>query len=1002
MVSVTRYPGTVSQTTGGKFVSFTNLNNIKNNVENSHAVSSVLIKGKSQSPNRPSTISCTSFGFTLPEGAEPTKIIVTYRHRKNNGSDYSSQYPKRVCNIGGPQITLLGVSGFSSKGVGLTTSFVTSTKTFNVTGKVTRAMVNSTKFGVKIDYPTNSTAYNGYARISYVRIKVEYKISKYGVTVKKVSGGYNGEDYIVQLNVSNKNMTDYNPTLTLVCPTGFNYKSYNGTGTITQNSARNFTWNPRLNKTVGTSSINVVFTPNVTFPSGSTSFTGEFSLTENVNGISGTHNATITTRPVSPDSEISTGEQWITNEEASVSNPEVHTVSINEEFKLNVTLDPGAYCISAFEDTSFVRYPDYTDDDFTDKVKVSWDDGTTWDDLDYHMPLEGQLDISNCTGILKCTALGQYSVIIYLVTDPTGEWDFVFTPIRYVKVDCIPDTLSTPNISVMKLNTEETDRLGDGYSYIVQSSIKHTTTDNYERDWVKNNRIGIFNNAIEENITITTEIIDGETVETITDSTNYNSLTNTELFEKAEYWGNCLKTPNTYEDLTCEFIYNENYPVYIIISGDYPECTGDRGTIKFTEPAIIDKTVYTGYEQTGSYPYPINNLISGDGNSSETAIPTLNTTPQIIAYDLPIDSDFGTNEIMSIRGIEVTGTIEQSDELVLNAKLYSPTGETGQRTIILNNTDTVVDNETGFTIGGPRDLWGFSTNELTRLDEWELGLSVSNPLLEDTGNINFGDVALIFYVQTLEQQIINIKIDGDDLSYYGAFITAVQIPEGLETDTSFLTVDGTDTNDAYRQNIREKSIEVTFNIGECDINESTNMLREITKLFVNEKDQYNRPIPKRIEFSHYSDVYFEYIMEEAFDVNIEDTEFEVKAKLTIPSGTSYKKESTTTNVSGFVQGLAAVNPIIHLKPQGNSISLKEEITSQQFNMTYPNSSWSTKIVELDCANRVVYLKTNEDDIFPVDITKYVDFNSDWFNLHGEYSFSTSNCVLMTVEFTERW
>ena len=84
MASVTKYPGTVSQTTGGKFVSFSNLNNVKNSVENAHAVSSVLIKSKKQSPNRPSTVSCKGFGFNLPEGAEPTKITVTYRHRTYN------------------------------------------------------------------------------------------------------------------------------------------------------------------------------------------------------------------------------------------------------------------------------------------------------------------------------------------------------------------------------------------------------------------------------------------------------------------------------------------------------------------------------------------------------------------------------------------------------------------------------------------------------------------------------------------------------------------------------------------------------------------------------------------------------------------------------------------------------------------------------------------------------------------------------------------------------
>ena len=82
---------------------------------------------------------------------------------------------------------------------------------------------------------------------------------------------------------------------------------------------------------------------------------------------------------------------------------------------------------------------------------------------------------------------------------------------------------------------------------------------------------------------------------------------------------------------------------------------------------------------------------------------------------------------------------------------------------------------------------------------------------------------------------------------YILIIETVKIPERLETDTDFLTIDGTDTNDAYRQNIREKEIELELTLGECDLQTSTDMLRQLAKLLVNEKDSYNRPIPNRIE-----------------------------------------------------------------------------------------------------------------------------------------------------------
>jgi hypothetical protein len=140
-------------------------------------------------------------------------------------------------------------------------------------------------------------------------------------------------------------------------------------------------------------------------------------------------------------------------------------------------------------------------------------------------------------------------------------------------------------------------------------------------------------------------------------------------------------------------------------------------------------------------------------------------------------------------------------------------------------------------------------------------------------------------------------------------------------------------------------------------------------------------------------------MKEAFDVEAETSYYNIKAKLVIPSGTAFSKETTTTNITGYVQGLAAVSPIISFKPQGSVIEINETISSQRFSMGY-SGDWQSKIVELDCANRIAYLKSNEDDTQPIDISAYVDFNSDWFALKGEYSFSGTNCVIRRVEYTE--
>ena len=1009
MASVTKYAGTVTQTTGGHYVTFDYLSNIRNAAEDSHAVSSVLIQGKSETKNRPSTISCTGFGFNLPLGAEPTKIVVEYRHRKNTGSDYSSKYPKRVVNIPAPTISLLGVSGFSAKGVAPTTSMKTNTKTFDVKGKITRAQLNSGNFGCRINYPPNTNKWNGYLRVSYVRVRVEYVLSDYTVKVDAVDG-YNGEAFDVTLRVSNKNLTRYNPTLTLTTPVGFTYNSYEGTGKVTKVNNTTYRWEPSVGGS-GTSNVTVRFTPSVTYPSDTGVFTGTFTLSESLNGANASKSVSIREKPVTSDETAPDSAPIITDDDnvpvpikwvKTLVNEEI-TNSLENVLTKKYCAVFGFPCNDKGEPLLLERNtPIQWKNPYLDN---QWTLITTYFSFkDYGGAFITSEKFNEI--IIRGTKVGKYGLYCF-ATDRGGYWETFkdLTPDISYFFEVVPeeDDLTIPNFTFLEPTEEEFDRLGTGYPYVLQSDLKHTTSDTYERDWYKNNRLGVFNNAISDNITITTETDPdtGEVTETITDSTDYDNLTPSQIIENAEYWSNAPTSVNEYNNLECEFTYNENYPLYLIFTGDYSETTTygyDMGTITHNNPAIIEKQVYKGREATGNYPEPISNLL--DENIAETSIPNQDTTETIVLYDFPLDEDYGTDETHSIRGIEVTGTIEQADEMVLSAKIVSPSGETGERTIIINDQDTT-DSQTEFRFGGLGDLWGFTTTDLTNLNDWEVQIFANNILLEEEANLNFGDIRIGFYIEQLQEQLINVKVNGEDLSYYGAFIEDAEIPEGLDTDTSFLSIDGTDTNDAYRQNIREKVIELEMSIGECDLQTSTDMLRQLTKLLVNEKDEYNRPIPNTIEFSHYPDVYFEYIMTDTMDITTSAGAYTIKAKLTIPAGTAYSKQNTSTNITGFVQGIASVNPIISLKAQDNVITLQETVTGQKFTIGY-DGDWQTGIVEIDCEERKVYHRTNEDDTEPTDLSRYVDFNSDWFNLHGEYNFNASGCTVRKVEFTERW
>jgi hypothetical protein len=369
----------------------------------------------------------------------------------------------------------------------------------------------------------------------------------------------------------------------------------------------------------------------------------------------------------------------------------------------------------------------------------------------------------------------------------------------------------------------------------------------------------------------------------------------------------------------------------------------------------------------------------------------------VIYYDLPLE-DF-ENETHAVRGIEVTGTIEQnSDDLNIYAKVITPNGESRARSINLD----VNKKENEFSIGGMGDLWGLSTTDITSLEDWEIEFLVDNTLNGYDGSINYSNISVIFYIAEIDQQNYRCYVNGEDISYYGAFLKDVEIPEGLKTDVDYLTIDGTDTNDPYRQNIREKEITIELDIGDnCNLAESTLSVRDLARLFQNKRDKYNRPIPNRIEFSHYPDVYWEYIMEDTFDNKVEISSYEVKIKLTIPSGTAYKKQSTTTNKVGYVNGLASVNPVIVIKPTDNLITVTETLTDQNFHMGY-DGDITDKVFVIDCEDRIVWLKQDEDSEDGENLTAYVDWNSDWFAISGEYQFEATGAVIKAVDYIERW
>ena len=1096
MTIMTKSPTNTSQTTGGKYTTFDHLNNIQNTNGTSYAISKTPVTGKKENKPRPSTVTCSNFKFNLPSNSVVKKITVYYRHRKRAVQNVDE---KLVCNIPAPTISLGGLN--LSKKASAPANKTGTKKSVSWTGLWQASKFNGSSFNVVMNYPTNSNNIPGYVLLSYIYVSLEYYTPSFTVDGKSANKStvYNYEDYHLKVSLSDSNLTGKSASVLITSPLGFEYKDFKGNGTVTRVDNRNVRWTPTMNSRSSSQFVELIYDTNVTFATGQDTYTGTFNMGISGTTITTTHTATIT-KPVPPSQEEGTGDKSSGEIGDNQDIPPFESITAvkNEWFDLTIVLDEETYD-NLNGNTDIIDFYDTPEEM---NVAMKFVDDVTNFGLHSFTAFKNAFDPNTYSLSLQVygTEYGNFTIPLY--KHNAGDWGIEGTGVLLssILVRIIPaeDDLTVPNMALLQPTTEELNRLGDGYSYILQSNLQLNTEEDYVRDWYKNFRIGVFNNRIEANCTTyyqydntetefdgyfilpgiydltdaqlrfdvdhpisltiledtyditTTETIDlfeeyripvtftkdttdnviititlidstnqevysvdyhinfqaSETTdiqELINDSTDYSNLTDEQIFYNAKWWSTKVAGLNTSNNVECDFTYEEDYPLYILITGDYPEGDPENNTITFNEPCIVEEEQYNGRTPNGNYPEPIDDLVLNDGSTSEVTMDSYTKSETIVFYDLPLTDNYGTNTERAIRGIELTGKVEQSDRVTLYAKLQSPNGESRERSIVLDDNETSLDTDNSFSIGGNGDLWGFSTLDIVNLEDWEIELTATNTLEETTANLNYSNIQLNLYIEQVETQNITCYINGEDIRYYGVFLTDIKIPEGLQTDTKYLDIDGTDTNDAYRQNIREKTITIEFDLGnDCDINANTQSLREFTKLLVNDRDEYNRPIPKRIEFSHYPDVYWEYILEEAMDHKLDIGSYiDGKVKLTIPAGTSYDKEPTTTSNTGYVNGIATIHPNIIFKPTDTVVTIRETVTGQEFHIGY-TGEWNDKIVELDCDNRIAWLKTNEDDIDPVNLNKYVDYNSDWFRLKGEYSFTGINCIIRTVDYSERW
>lgn len=1107
--------GTIEYTTGkysGNFEygSVSGLNNLKKESD----VAKLNVGKDTATKNRPAKLTLRKFGISLPTGAEISSVVVEYAHRKVKGSNQN-----KAPNVLAPTISLVGFGSGknpSKTGVAPTTSMKNRSVTFNF--KPTKQQVESENFGVHINYPKNKNDASGYIELKYIRIKINYIAPKYQVTIvpskKNISVG-DSNDIIV--SIGNLNGTNYKPQIPISLDSGVTFeKVIEGNISSSNNSV---IWKPQVSNTWR--GVNGQFRVYC-----STSGTKTISLSFTLNGVTYSSTCSFTVNPPSAPETTQNSEDEPNKASTSDSIRVNSTVVKDVPFEIKIQLTPEQYSSSdpidiiyiyggenlneSLEDFEFYdsegrnleEYDDLRDLVTEDKFNLRENNKAIY------IPIK-LLDENTYSYTVKVIPKNiTHQVLTVGFIDYTDNGDFHKS---YFTYDVMPteDTLNLPILSLIKIDdSEELARLGDDIQYTVKTFLKETTEESYVADWLKNFRLGVFNNAIESNIlqrldytsidnkvtiNINTDDIEEasnyklilnpseeiylernhdelsgdveyeiiapndehilsiynnelklkcdtdsfnlhakiinnnddtiyweqkyhvslnnqteEIKETIIDSTDYNNLTVEEIFYNAE-WSSALSAPNVFEEKTVEFNYNENYPLYILITGDYLEGKPLERQLSFKYPILYETGSLEAYDSQIYLPTPIRNILDL-GELATLEIPSGKTSNPFCLYDFDIGDVFATGDSMAVRGLIFSMNIDYSDDLILTAKLISPEGKIGTRSIVINGFDSTenaeaIDNQ--IIIGGSFDLWRFKISEMTNLDEWRLVIEVDNPYLNDdgVGTLIFSDVQLSFYYITFQNDLIIMKVNGEDSRYYGMFIQNVTLPQGLKSDVKYSEIDGSDINKAYRMNIDKKEIEVEFTVDGCTIFETTELLKDIAKLLVNKRNKLNEPILNRFEFNNYPGEHWDCILEDPIDTDVESVNFDSKIKLTVPDGTSWANEDTVTSVNGYNNSITGVNPLIEISPVDNFVELTETITGQTFTLKYDNYLEGDVII-IDCVNRIVTLKQYNSELekyVEYDISEKADYNVDWFILPvGEFAFDThGTCSRCTVTFTER-
>lgn len=955
MVSVRRYPQTISQVKQPNTVyqQWNSVNNLK--AWGSYAKTGTLSTTKRRE-NQASYLYLTNYKLNLPEGAVVTRLTVRYiNYTPVTGKGKTKKYAK----VGKPTISLIGTKKPQSKaGRTVTTKANVSSVTF--TGVWSGTELNQAGFGLKVSYPRNISKKTGTLAVNTFEITADYVINPYPsmevVSTSNKQDLMNQETTTIKFKVNDTHKrTVNNVNLLVQSVSNLTYQSvtgatYGNTVTISGVTYHKFTYKPSNYQ----GNINVTFKASQT----SSSTTSSVLVKTQTNMNSATESTT--TLKFTTTAETYTAKH-------DLPSTLVKSSSAVDTFTVTVTIDTdsikSAKLTPVWDTGLFTTIPSYNGNPVTsgEAFTINFTDRTA--------TIEFNGAIANGTGATY------YDDTTFTISNTVSSVTETINPKVYLlSTTPIISDLPYNDYTISSSSTSVYEDLIEGETYKLITYMKVTTeTSNISIiDYETNYSIGAWQGVSESPL-----------------RTGYEPTDKSQIV-----WSEGVTTYNEWCMLQVDLEnYDKTKPLHILITGQYNQLVNyDNATIEFTEPYIVVKGDYESIgeiETQKDFPKPLPQLLTNNGatitlNANSTSGTFYLINPNLTELENPLHGLELEIETSATGDSKDTGTI----------LLYSHIIDLDSWKVHTSQIQNITDSTTSINIGGAFEDWETTT------DQWNSGNMGIGLFLQNTNptptTLTLKNATLTIYTYTQNfKDLEGFTINGVHSHEYGIFFQSVENNQGLTNNTTYKQLSHSDKITPTNSILASKTIKLGFSIPGQTVEEAQEYTSRVARYLATPKNHQNIPQTKEIIFDHLPNRKYNYLLDEAITTKLELTDAVCETTINIPDGVGRSTQQTVTAETGSIKGLKRVLPIITILPGADTIIITKnpgKSDEQSMTITYTGLTGTNLII-----NNETHTITINGETLPLD---NISFNSQWFTIDNDYTFTIDNGTIQQIAYTE--